>query len=82
MVATDIEMPRLDGLAVNAPDPGRPALVPGGCPSLPFSSLAGEEEIALGMAAGVTEYQIKLNAEELTDSIRRAVRKNAGVACA
>jgi len=39
---------------------------------------AGEEEIARGMAAGVDEYQIKLNKDELTQSIRKAVRRNSG----
>ena len=37
------------------------------------SSLAGEEEIARGMEAGVDEYQVKLNKDELQQSIRRAI---------
>jgi two-component system chemotaxis sensor kinase CheA len=72
LVATDIEMPRLDGLALTRQirADGRFA----GLPVIALSSLAGEEEIARGMAAGVSEYQIKLNKDELTESIRRAVR--------
>jgi two-component system chemotaxis sensor kinase CheA len=78
LVATDIEMPRLDGLALTRRirADGRFAALP----VIALSSLAREEEIANGMAAGVDEYQIKLNKEELMESIRRAVRKNANPA--
>ena len=71
LLATDVEMPRLDGLALTRQirADGRFA----GLPIIALSSLAGEEEIARGMAAGVSEYQIKLNREELTKSIRKAV---------
>jgi two-component system chemotaxis sensor kinase CheA len=76
LVATDVEMPRLDGLALTRQirADGRFA----GLPVIALSSLAGEEEIARGMAAGVSEYQIKLNKDELLESIRKAVRRNAG----
>jgi two-component system chemotaxis sensor kinase CheA len=73
MVATDVEMPRLDGLALT-----RQIRADGrffGLPVIALSSLAGEEEIARGMAAGVDEYQIKLNRDELMDSIRKAVAR-------
>jgi two-component system chemotaxis sensor kinase CheA len=71
LVATDVEMPRLDGLALTRQirADGRFA----GLPVIALSSLAGEEEIARGMAAGVDEYQIKLNKDEFTESIRKAV---------
>ena len=57
-MATDVEMPRLDGLALTRRirADGRFA----GLPIIALSSLAGEEEIARGMAAGVSEYQVKL----------------------
>jgi len=29
------------------------------------------------MAAGVTEYQVKLDTEELAETIRKAIRRNA-----
>jgi len=76
LVATDVEMPRLDGLALTRQirADGRFA----GLPIIALSSLAGEEEIARGMAAGVSEYQIKLNKDELLESIRKAVGRNAG----
>jgi len=73
LVATDVEMPRMDGLALT-----RQIRADGRFTDLPIialSSLAGEEEIASGLAAGVDEYQIKLNKDELIESIRKAVRR-------
>jgi two-component system chemotaxis sensor kinase CheA len=72
MVATDIEMPRLDGLALTRQIRADDRFA--GMPIIALSSLAGEEEIARGMAAGVDEYQIKLNKEELMESIRKLAR--------
>jgi two-component system chemotaxis sensor kinase CheA len=70
-VATDIEMPRLDGLGLTKRirADGRFAALP----VIALSSLAAAEEIARGLAAGVTEYQVKLDAEQLLESIRKAV---------
>jgi len=75
LVATDIEMPRLDGLALTRQIRADSRFA--GLPIIALSSLAGEEEIARGLAAGVNEYQVKLNKDELTESIRKAVRQNA-----
>ena len=74
LVATDVEMPRLDGLALTRQirADGRFAELP----VIALSSLAGEEEIARGIAAGVSEYQVKFNKDELTESIRKAIRRN------
>jgi two-component system chemotaxis sensor kinase CheA len=70
-VATDIEMPRLDGLGLTKRirADGRFAALP----VIALSSLAAAEEIARGLAVGVTEYQVKLDAEQLLESIRKAV---------
>jgi two-component system chemotaxis sensor kinase CheA len=71
-VATDVEMPRLDGLSLT-----RQIRADGrftGLPIIAISSLAGEEEIARGLDAGVTEYQVKLNKDQLQESIRRLLR--------
>ena len=73
LVATDVEMPRLDGLALTRQIRADQRFA--GLPVIALSSLAGEEEIARGMAAGVDEYQVKLNKDELTESIRKAVRE-------
>ena len=80
LVATDVEMPRLDGLALTRQIRADQRFT--GLPIIALSSLAGEEEIARGMAAGVTEYQVKLNSDELVESIRKAVpqRECAGQA--
>ena len=75
LVATDVEMPRLDGLALTRQIRADERFA--GLPVIALSSLAGEEEIAQGMAAGVSEYQVKLNKDELTESVRKAVGRRA-----
>jgi two-component system chemotaxis sensor kinase CheA len=72
-VATDIEMPRLDGLSLTRLIRADERF--SGLPVIAISSLAGEEEIARGMDAGVSEYQIKIDKDRLQESIRRAVRR-------
>jgi two-component system chemotaxis sensor kinase CheA len=79
LVATDVEMPRLDGLALTRQIRADQRFA--GLPVIALSSLAGEEEIARGLAAGVSEYQVKFNKDELTESIRKATgRKSEGPA--
>jgi two-component system chemotaxis sensor kinase CheA len=71
VLATDIEMPRLDGLGLTKrirADSRFSRL-----PVIALSSLAAEEEIARGMAVGVTEYQVKLDQDRLVECIRKAV---------
>ena len=71
LVATDIEMPRLDGLGLT-----RLIRADGRFDALPIialSSLAGEEEIARALALGVTEYQVKLDQDEFLAGIRRVL---------
>jgi two-component system chemotaxis sensor kinase CheA len=70
-VATDIEMPRLDGLGLTRRirADGRFATLP----VIALSSLAADDEIARGLAAGVNEYQIKLDQDKLLESINKAV---------
>ena len=73
LVATDVEMPRMDGLSLT-----RQIRADGRFDDLPviaLSSLAGEEEIARGMAAGVSEYQVKLDPEEFVQSIRKTMER-------
>ncbi len=75
MVATDIEMPRMDGLALTRKIRADRRFAT--LPIIALSSLAGDEEIARGMAAGVDEYQVKLNKEELMESIRNAIGRRS-----
>jgi two-component system chemotaxis sensor kinase CheA len=76
LVATDVEMPRMDGLSLTRQIRADERFAR--LPVIALSSLAGEDEIARGLAAGVDEYQIKLNKDELMASIRKAVGRNAG----
>ena len=62
-MATDVEMPRLDGLALTRQIRADERFA--GLPVIALSSLAGEEEIARGMAAGVNEYQVKFDKDQL-----------------
>jgi len=68
VVITDIEMPRLTGLglASRIRADGRTALLP----IIAVSSLAGDEDAARGKAAGITEYQVKLDRDKLLSCVR------------
>jgi len=75
VVATDVEMPRLSGLGL-----ARRIRSDGRFRDLPviaLSALADEDEIARGLEAGATEYQIKLNKDTLLESIHRAMQNRA-----
>jgi two-component system chemotaxis sensor kinase CheA len=75
VVATDVEMPRLSGLGL-----ARRIRADGRFRDLPviaLSALADEDEIARGLEAGATEYQIKLNKDNLLESIHRAMQNAA-----
>jgi two-component system chemotaxis sensor kinase CheA len=67
VVVTDIEMPRLTGLelATRIRNDTRTA----GLPIIAVTSLAGEDDAAKGIAAGITEYQVKLDRDSLLTSI-------------
>ena len=65
-VVTDIEMPRLTGLGPGAAHPRRRALR--ALPIIALTSLAGEDDIAKGKAAGIDDYQVKLDRDRLTGS--------------
>jgi two-component system chemotaxis sensor kinase CheA len=71
VVTTDVEMPRLDGLGLTKRIRADSRFAR--LPVIALSSLAGDEEIARGLAMGVSEYQIKLDQSQLLESIGRAV---------
>ena len=75
VVTTDVEMPRLDGLGLTERIRSDPRFAH--LPVIALSTLAGEEEIARGLALGVSEYQVKLDKDQLLESIRRAVGNRA-----
>jgi two-component system chemotaxis sensor kinase CheA len=67
-VVTDIEMPRLTGLglAQRIRADARPAKLP----VIGLTSLAGEDDIARGKAAGFNDYQVKLDRDLLLARVR------------
>jgi two-component system, chemotaxis family, sensor kinase CheA len=67
VVVTDIEMPRLSGLDLAARIRGdeRTAKLP----IIAVTSLAGDEDVARGLAVGITEYQVKLDRDNLMMSV-------------
>ena len=68
VVVTDIEMPRMNGvdLARRIRADERTARLP----VIALSSLAGDEDIARGKAAGIDEYLVKLDRDSLLERIR------------
>ncbi len=67
-LVTDIEMPNLTGLGLASRV--RQDAVLGHLPILALTSLASEEDIAKGKAAGVDDYQIKLDRDNLLTALR------------
>ena len=74
-VVTDIEMPRLTGLGLAARirADARTAKLP----VIGLSSLASEEDIARGRAAGLSDYQVKLDRDQLIACVRTHVTDSA-----
>ena len=62
-VVTDIEMPRLDGLGLAQRIRADKRTVR--LPIIALTSLAGEEDVAKGIAAGVNDYQTKIDRDQL-----------------
>jgi two-component system chemotaxis sensor kinase CheA len=73
-VVTDIEMPRLDGLGLARRI--RADKRTSGLPIIALTSLAGEDDIARGNAAGIDDYQTKLDRDRLLERLREYLRKS------
>lgn len=69
LVVTDIEMPHMNGyqLTQNIKESSKY----GHIPVIALSSLASDEDMAKGKAAGIDIYQVKLDKERLMEDIRR-----------
>ncbi len=67
LVVTDIEMPKMDGFALTRKIKESPTYAH--LPVIALTTLAGEEDILRGKAAGIDDYQIKLDREKLIKSI-------------
>jgi two-component system, chemotaxis family, sensor kinase CheA len=76
LVATDVEMPHLDGLQLTRRIRSDARF--GHLPVIALSSLAGESEIANGLAAGVSEYQVKLDPDLFMASLSRIATNPSG----
>jgi two-component system chemotaxis sensor kinase CheA len=75
LIVTDIEMPNMDGfeLARNIRQDKRFSLTP----IIALTSLAGDEDVARGKAAGIDDYQVKLDKERLLQSIYEWLKRYA-----
>jgi two-component system chemotaxis sensor kinase CheA len=74
LLVTDIEMPEMNGLelARNV----RLLRTPEQLPIIAVTTLADEEDSARGQAAGIDEYQIKLDPEALLEAVRRNLSRD------
>ena len=69
LILSDIEMPIMDGLTLARTvrsDPRFDAI-----PIIGLSSLAGDDDSARALAAGMNDYHIKLDKEKLLESVKR-----------
>lgn len=74
LLVTDIEMPRLNGLGLTArirADERTSKL-----PIVAVTSLGSEQDVARGYAAGVNEYQTKLDRGKLSRCVREMISAN------
>jgi len=71
-IVTDIEMPRLDGLGSTRRV--RADRRTAHLPIIALTSLAADDDAARGMAAGVSDYQTKLDRDRLLERLREYTR--------
>ena len=80
LVLTDIEMPNLDGLGLTRKIRDDASL--GQMPIIAVTSLAGEEDEAKAVAAGVNKYMVKLDRDAVVNELRRLVPRKGPIALA
>jgi two-component system chemotaxis sensor kinase CheA len=71
LVVTDVEMPRLDGLQLTRRI--RAGQHTATLPVVLLTSLAGEDDMERGRAAGATAYCIKLDRDQLIEAVRESI---------
>jgi two-component system chemotaxis sensor kinase CheA len=73
LVVTDVEMPRLNGfeLCRRIKDEERFTNLP----VIVLTSLAGQEDVDRGSAAGVDEYQVKMDRDQLLGAVSRLLKE-------
>ncbi|OQX17885.1 MAG: hybrid sensor histidine kinase/response regulator [Desulfobulbaceae bacterium A2] len=72
LVVTDIEMPNMNGFQLTEQIRANSRYA--GLPVIALTTLAAEEDIARGKAAGVNDYQIKLDKERLMSAVHDYMR--------
>jgi len=75
VVVTDIEMPNLDGYELTRRIKQDPRFAH--LPVIAVTSLAGQEDVQRGSRAGVDDYQIKLDRDQLLASVARYAKAAA-----
>ena len=73
LIVTDIEMPVMTGLQLCRHVKDHPRM--GHLPVIALTTLAGDEDVQRGLDAGVNEYQIKMDREQLIVAVRRLLRE-------
>nr|MBF0222298.1 chemotaxis protein CheW [Desulfobulbaceae bacterium] len=73
LVVTDIEMPNMDGFELTSRIKNEERFKH--LPIIALTSLAGEEDVAKGREVGVDDYQVKLDKENLSKSIRKMLKQ-------
>jgi two-component system chemotaxis sensor kinase CheA len=68
LIVTDIEMPRMNGFELTRQVKQDPRFA--GLPVIALTSLAGAEDRARGKEVGIDEYQVKLDRDNLIQSIK------------
>lgn len=71
IVVTDIEMPNLNGLELC--EKIRKNKDTEDLPVIALTSLAGDEDREKGVAAGITDYQVKLDRDRLIEGIKKLI---------
>jgi len=74
LVVTDIEMPNLDGVGLTRKIRADKRF--SDLPVIALTTLASDEEVARGKAAGIDDYQIKLDKEKLIESVYQFLKNN------
>ncbi len=72
-VVTDIEMPRMNGFELCTKI--REVSSMASLPVIAVTSLAGDDDKAMGLKVGITDYQIKLDRDKLIEALQTVIKK-------
>ena len=75
LVVTDVEMPRMNGFEFCRRLKDDPRFA--GLPVIALTSLAGREDVDRGTAAGVDEYQVKMDRDQLLGAVSRLLKESS-----